>query len=347
MYKHVIRPILFLFKPESIHQFTFFIFRTFQVIPGGCYLLRVLTGSRKTLDPTSLLGIRFKNKIGLAAGLDKDAHCIRALDAIGFGFIEIGTLTPLPQPGNPKPRVFRLKKDSALINRMGFNNSGLDKAVQHLKKRPKGVIVGGNIGKNKWVANEEAYKDYEAGLTKLYPYVDYFVINISSPNTPNLRELQNKEPLKELIGKILDQRDAQKEKKPVLLKIAPDLSDGQLNDVIEILKHSGLDGVVATNTTIERKDLSYSDDEIEYFGKGGLSGKPLHKRSTEMIGKLRQELGNEFPIIGVGGIFSADDALEKIKAGANLVQIYTGFIYNGPGLIKQISQKLIEYEQSK
>jgi len=267
---------------------------------------------------------------------------IDELALFGFGFIEIGTLTPKPQPGNDKPRLFRLPQDQALINRMGFNNRGVDAAVIKLRKRKSNVIVGGNIGKNKVTPNDKAVDDYSFCFEALYPYVDYFVVNVSSPNTPNLRELQEKEPLKKLLSEVKALNRSKEKPKPVLLKIAPDLNEAQLNDVVEILLETKTDGVIATNTTISRGGLKTDKETVASIGNGGLSGKPLTTRSTEVISFLRSKLGQNYPIIGVGGIMSPEDALEKLKAGADLVQIYTGFIYEGPGLVKRINRALVD-----
>jgi dihydroorotate dehydrogenase len=280
--------------------------------------------------------------VGLAAGFDKDAKLIDELSHLGFGFIEIGTLTPKPQPGNDKPRLFRLKKDQALINRMGFNNHGVIAAVERLKKRKSNVIVGGNIGKNKITPNDKAVDDYNYCFEALYPYVDYFVLNVSSPNTPGLRELQEKEPLKNLMLHVKNLSSRKEKPKPVLLKIAPDLTSSQLDDIIEILVSTKTDGVIATNTTISRGELTTSTESISKIGNGGLSGKPLSKRSTEVISYLRSKLGKSYPIIGVGGIMSPEDALEKINAGADLVQVYTGFIYEGPAFAKSVCKEMIK-----
>lgn len=283
-----------------------------------------------------VFGLKFKNPVGLAAGFDKDAKLYKELSNLGFGFVEIGTLTPKPQPGNEKQRLFRLKEDQAIINRMGFNNEGVQAAVERLKSNP-GVLIGGNIGKNKVTPNEKAGEDYKICFEALYEYVDYFVVNVSSPNTPNLRELQDKAPLTELLNSLQQLNSAKPKQKPILLKIAPDLTEAQLLDIIEIVQTTGIAGLIATNTTISRERLQSSHkDEM-----GGLSGKPLKDRSTEVIRFLSEKSGNAFPIIGVGGIHSADDAVEKLKAGASLVQLYTGFIYEGPGLIKEINKKIL------
>lgn len=282
--------------------------------------------------------MKFKSPVGLAAGFDKDAKLYKELSALGFGFVEIGTLTPKPQSGNPKKRLFRLKEDQAIINRMGFNNDGVEAAVKRLKKNNGQVLIGGNIGKNKVTPNERAVDDYKICFEALFPHVDYFVVNVSSPNTPNLRALQDKKPLTELL-QTLQQLNSVKEKtKPILLKIAPDLTNEQLIDIIDIVSETKIAGVIATNTTISREGLQ-SENKTE---TGGLSGKPLTKRSTEVIRFLAKNSNHAFPIIGVGGIHSAEDALEKLEAGASLVQLYTGFIYEGPKLIKKINQAILD-----
>lgn len=289
-----------------------------------------------------LFGLKFKNPVGLAAGFDKDATLVDELACLGFGFIEIGTLTPQPQPGNPQPRLFRLPQDKALVNRMGFNNLGVKRAVERLKKRKTNIIVGGNIGKNKITSNEEAIHDYETAFDELFRVVDYFVVNVSSPNTPNLRALQEKKPLMELLLQLKKSNSSKRTPKPILLKIAPDLSHQQLDDIIEIVTTVKIDGIIATNTTISREHLKTGKAEVDAIGMGGLSGKPLKTRATEVIRYLSQKSGNAFPIIGVGGISSAEDALEKLRAGASLVQVYTGFIYEGPSLIKKINKAILE-----
>ncbi len=340
MYKLLIRPIFFLFDPEKIHHFTFSFLKTLGTIPFAKNLLSLFYSYNSPKLERELFGIKFKNPIGLAAGLDKDSKLIDELACLGFGFIEIGTLTPKPQSGNDKPRLFRLPEDQALINRMGFNNEGVLAAVGRLKKRKSKIIVGGNIGKNKTTPNDKAVDDYNYCFEALYPYVDYFVVNVSSPNTPGLRELQEKEPLKNLMQHVKS-LSAQKEKpKPVLLKIAPDLTESQLDDIVEILLETKTDGVIATNTTISRDRLSTFSETVSKIGNGGLSGRPLASKSTEVISYLRFKLGKNYPIIGVGGIMQPEDAVEKIKAGADLVQVYTGFIYEGPGFVKRICKEL-------
>ncbi len=337
MYKQFIQPILFSLDPEKAHHLTFSALKFLNKIPGVPALLRSLYRVEHPSLEREVFGIKFKNPVGLAAGLDKEAKLYKELSNLGFGFIEIGTITPKGQPGNPKKRLFRLKADKAIINRMGFNNQGVEEAIKRLKNN-KNVLIGGNIGKNKITPNEEAVNDYSICFEKLFPYVDYFVVNVSSPNTPNLRTLQEKEPLTLLLN-TLQKLNLQKEKqKPILLKIAPDLTDEQLLDIIDIVKETKIAGVIATNTTISREGLiSVAKNET-----GGLSGKPLTKRSTEVIRFLSEKSGKAFPIIGVGGIHSVEDALEKLEAGASLIQLYTGFIYEGPKLIKDINKRLIK-----
>ncbi len=333
MYKSIIRSFLFNLDPEKAHHLTFSLLKNFG------FLSKYFLG-KPFEDPRlerEVFGLKFKNPVGLAAGLDKDAIAFKELSDLGFGFIEIGTLTPKAQPGNDKKRLFRLIEDSGIINRMGFNNGGVDAAVERLKNN-KGVLIGGNIGKNKITPNEEAVNDYKICFEKLVDYVDYFVVNVSSPNTPNLRELQDKEPLTKLLGELQKMNLSEPKQKPILLKIAPDLTDEQLLDIIDIVKETKIAGVIATNTTLSREGLK-SENKKE---TGGLSGKPLTKRSTEVIRFLSEKSGQAFPIIGVGGIHTAEDALEKLEAGASLVQLYTGFIYEGPKLIKDINQKILE-----
>jgi len=288
-----------------------------------------------------IFGIRFPNPVGLAAGFDKEAKYTAAFEGMGFGFMEIGTITPYAQRGNDKPRLFRLKEDEALINRMGFNNEGMKTALKRLKSRKSKIIIGGNIGKNKITPNDEAYLDYIKCFETLYPYVDYFTVNVSSPNTPNLRELQEKEPLMALLKSVIDKNQATFAPKPILLKIAPDVSEGQLDDIVHIAQMLSLDGIIATNTTIDRSNLHTSDETIESIGAGGLSGKPLRKRSTDVIRYLAEKTEGRIPIVAVGGIDSYEAAREKLDAGASLVQIYTGLIYKGPGLVKEICEGIL------
>ncbi|MFM1744699.1 MAG: hypothetical protein RLZZ630_636 [Bacteroidota bacterium] len=338
MYKRLIRPLLFCMEPEKAHHLVFGSISLLFRIPGMSQLISALYSVRNQKHGKRVMGLHFSNPVGLAAGFDKDALLFEELGAFGFGFIEVGTVTPRPQEGNPKPRMFRLKADRGLINRMGFNNKGLSQVKDRLRNRkPGGPLIGGNIGKNKDTPNDKAGDDYELGLSELYPYVDYFVVNVSSPNTPGLRTLQEKGPLTELLNRLLV-RNKQLGNKPILLKIAPDLTDGQLDDIAEIVNSSGITGVIATNTTISREGLLSPPDLISEAG--GLSGAPLRKRSTEVIRALRTRCGSEKVIIGVGGVFSADDAREKLDAGADLIQVYTGFIYEGPGIVKNILKGL-------
>ena len=290
--------------------------------------------------PVNFVGLNFYNAVGVAAGFDKNAKYLEELACLGFGFVEIGTVTPLPQNGNEKPRLFRLRKDEALINRMGFNNDGMLAIADRLKNRPKNLIVGGNIGKNKTTPNENAVEDYEKCFKTLYPVVDYFVVNISSPNTPNLRDLHDKKPLAEILNRLVELRKNFEKSKPIFLKISPDLSYNQIDDVVEIVIETNIDGIVATNTTITRDGLDVSNNQLKEIGAGGLSGKILSKRSNEIIAYIHQKTNGKLPIIGVGGIHSLESAQEKINAGAGLIQIYTSFIYKGPSLIKNIAKKL-------
>ena len=337
MYKLLIRPLLFWFDPEEVHYFTFSAIRFISKIPVFSSIFRAIYVIEDKRLETEVFGLKFKNPVGLAAGFDKDAVLYNELSNFGFGFIEIGTLTPKPQDGNPKKRLFRLKQDSAIINRMGFNNKGIQAAIEKLKQN-RGVLIGGNIGKNKLTQNETALNDYIICFEALFDYVDYFVVNVSSPNTPNLRELQEKEPLTKLLQTLQDLNLARSKQKPILLKIAPDLTDEQLLDIIDIVNTTKIAGVIATNTTISRDGLQ-SDNKVEV---GGLSGKPLTSRSTEVIRFLSQKSNKSFPIIGVGGIHSAQDAIDKLDAGASLIQLYTGFIYEGPSLVKAINIKILE-----
>lgn len=341
MYKSIIRPILFKCNPESVHNFVFTSLRIAKFIPGCGSFVRATCSLRDARLEREVFGIKFPNPIGLAAGLDKDAEAFDMLGNMGFGFVEIGTVTPKAQPGNPKPRLFRLPKDGALVNRMGFNNGGVETVVKRLKKKRTSVLIGGNIGKNKFTINEVATRDYEICFEALYPWVDYFVVNVSSPNTPNLRELQDKEPLQRLLSRLQTLNNQTAKAKPILLKIAPDLTDSQLDDIVDIVQTTGIAGIVATNTTISRSGLSYSAEHIESLGAGGLSGRPLRERSTEVIRYIHKKTNGAIPIIGVGGVMTPEDALEKLEAGAALVQIYTSFIYEGPGFVKRINKYLL------
>ena len=334
-----LKKLLFLLPPEKAHHITFSLVK----IPGVSAFLSAVYSIKHPSLKREVFGLTFNNPVGLAAGLDKNATAFNQLGKIGFGFIEIGTVTPKPQPGNEAPRLFRLTQNEALINRMGFNNDGVKAAALRLRHRTdKTVMIGGNIGKNKTTPNEKAVDDYVICFNELFEVVDYFVVNVSSPNTPNLRELQEKAPLTHLLNTLQSINNQKPKPKPILLKIAPDLTDTQLDDIIDIVRNTGIAGIIATNTTISRDGLDYDTTELEQIGMGGLSGKPLAKRSTQVIRYLKQKSGNAFPVIGVGGIHSAADALEKIAAGADLVQLYTGFIYQGPQLIKDINRALIK-----
>jgi len=337
MYKAILRPILFLIDPEKIHHLAFSSIRFLNKLGLGGLFRSMYVVNHPSLE-RKLFGLTFPNPVGLAAGFDKDAKLYKELANLGFGFIEIGTVTPKPQDGNPKKRLFRLRAENALINRMGFNNGGVAEAVKRLQKSNRGkVLIGGNIGKNKITPNEEAVNDYVICFEALFDHVDYFVVNVSSPNTPNLRALQDKEPLTALLHTLQKNNNKRPQRKPILLKIAPDLTNEQLLDIIDIVSETEIDGVIATNTTISREGL-VSENKKEM---GGLSGKPLTNRATEVIRFLSEKSDKAFPIIGVGGIHSAKDALEKIEAGASLVQLYTGFIYEGPNLIKEINQAIV------
>ncbi len=339
MYK-IVKPLLFLIDPECAHKLTTSLLNVVLVIPLMKSIFKVIYSLEHPCLKRELFGITFKNPVGLAAGFDKNAELTDSFSHLGFGFIEIGTLTPKSQPGNPKPRLFRLPNNKGLINRMGFNNGGVDAAVERLKKRKSNLIIGGNIGKNKATPNERAIDDYLICFEKLFDYVDYFVVNVSSPNTPGLRELQEKEPLGKLLKTLLDRRSQKEPDKPVLLKIAPDLTHAQLDDILEIVEELKLDGLIVSNTTIDREGLEIEEKTMDKIGVGGLSGKPVLHKSNEVLKYIRSK-NVTVPIIAVGGIMSAEDAIGKMQAGANLVQIYTGLIYKGPSLIKSINKALI------
>jgi dihydroorotate dehydrogenase len=336
MYKKIILPVLFLIDPEKVHNIIFSSIKILFKFPFVKFLVSKFYIIDDSRLEKSLFGIKFKNPVGLAAGFDKNAQLYEELTSFGFGFIEIGTVTPKPQSGNPKKRLFRLVEDSAIINRMGFNNVGVEEVIENLKKN-KSTLIGGNIGKNKITPNYLAIDDYVTSFNMLFDFVDYFVVNVSSPNTPNLRDLQQKEPLTKLINSLISINRNKTKPKPILLKIAPDLNNNQLLDIISIVKDTGLDGIIATNTTINRDNLkSVNKNEL-----GGLSGKPLTSRSTEVIKFISKNSNKTIPIIGVGGINTVADALEKFDAGADLIQIYTGFIYEGPNLIRSINKALL------
>lgn len=333
---NLIKRILFRKPPEEAHYWTMTqLQRAYRMGFMRRILKKQFATGRTDLSQT-IWGITFKNPVGLAAGFDKDAKFINELDMLGFGFIEIGTLTPRPQDGNPRPRLFRLPEDEALINRMGFNNEGVVAAVQRLKNTSRNIVVGGNIGKNKVTPNENADDDYIKCFEALHDVVDYFTVNVSSPNTPNLRALQDREPLEKLLHSLVQLNRKKAAPKPILLKIAPDLNDSQLDDIIAIVKNTGIDGIVATNTTISREGLRTDAATVSEIGAGGLSGRPVKERATEVIRYLHRHSGGSIPIIAVGGIQTAQDAQEKLDAGASLVQVYTGFIYEGPYIVKNI-----------
>ncbi|AKD57662.1 quinone-dependent dihydroorotate dehydrogenase [Spirosoma radiotolerans] len=346
MYKHIILPILFRFDAETIHHTVTRLLQIALSIPGVSGLCRKLYVVDDKRLARTVFGLTFPNPIGMAAGFDKNAELVSELSDLGFGFVEIGTVTPRPQPGNPRPRLFRLKADSGLINRMGFNNKGAGPAAERLRHFAKNrgnrqVIIGGNIGKNKDTPNEQALTDYLISFRELFDAVDYFVVNVSSPNTPGLRDLQEREPLTNLLAALQEENRQKPTPKPILLKIAPDLTNGQLDDIIAIIAETGIAGVIATNTTISRDGLATDPATVAQIGAGGVSGQPLRERATEVIRYLHQQSGGAFPIIGVGGIATPDDAKEKLAAGASLVQVYTSFIYEGPALAKRINKSLV------
>lgn len=342
MYKLFIRPFLFLFDPEKIHYFTFSLIRFLCKIPLMSLILRKIYKIEDKRLERTLFGIKFKNPVGLAAGFDKNAVLYNELANFGFGFIEIGTVTPLGQEGNPKKRLFRLKHDAGIINRMGFNNDGLDTVIQQLKKNKGKLIIGGNIGKNTQTSSDLYTRDYELCFKGLHPFVDYFVLNVSCPNVGSHAKLNDKSYLIELISAVQKLNKQELIQKPIILKIAPDLNNNQLDEIIELVAETKIDGVIASNTSVTRNNLKASDQLLKEIGNGGLSGQPIKELSTRVIRYLAQNSNKAFPIIGVGGIHSAQDALDKIEAGADLVQIYTGFIYEGPGLIKKINKALLK-----
>lgn len=340
IYKSIIRPLLFRFDAEKIHDFTFLSIKLLSYIPFVFYFLEKYFKVSDPLLRTKLFGIDFPSPVGLAAGLDKNAKLISQFSSLGFGFIEIGTVTPKPQSGNPKKRLFRLLSDEGIINRMGFNNDGIELIASRLKKKGN-IIVGGNIGKNKITSIKNAVSDYLISFDYLFDLVDYFAINVSSPNTENLRDLQNKDNLVYLLSSIQKNNQSRKTPKPILLKIAPDLSNDQLLSIIDVVTKTSIDGIIATNTTIQRENLKSSKNITTE--PGGLSGAPLTNRSTEVIRFLYKFSNGKIPIIGVGGIMNPNDAIEKIKAGASLVQLYSGFVYSGPSLVRQINKTILDF----
>lgn len=342
MYKRFLRPLLFKLQPETVHHLIVSLLKIAFIVPGIKFLVKSYYTFKDERLKRSFLGIEFDNPIGFAAGFDKNAEVYNQFSNFGFSFIEIGTITPKPQPGNPKPRSFRIPKDLGLINRMGFNNKGVDNAVKKLKNKNPNVIIGGNIGKNTLTPNSNALDDYVYCFERLYAYVDYFVVNLSCPNIKDLEKLQDKDFTILILNKLTQIRQSKKKYKPILLKISPDLTQEQLDDVVETFNITGIDGIVATNTTKSRKGLKTRKSRIEAIGDGGLSGAALTKRSTEIIRYLHQKSKGTMPIIGVGGIMTVEDALEKLEAGATLIQVYTGFIYQGPGFIKQINKAILK-----
>jgi len=333
LYKQIVKPFLFSFNPEQAHHLTFLALRIFKP-----FLKIIFPPSGIKNSGIKLLGFKFEHPVGLAAGLDKDGKVFTSLSKLGFSFLELGTVTPKAQPGNPKPRSFRLPQDRALINRMGFNNLGVDQLVEKLKNKPAGIIIGGNIGKNTNTPNESAKDDYLYCFQKLYGYVDYFVVNVSCPNIKDLKDLQDKDNLKQILQTIMLDRDRRDKKIPVLLKVSPDLNFDQLDDLLEVVKETKVDGLIATNTSVSRENLSTDKDRVKQISNGGLSGAPIHNRACEVIRYLRSKMPADYPIIASGGIMSADDAKKSLDAGAQLIQLYTGFIYEGPQLIKRINK---------
>jgi dihydroorotate dehydrogenase len=342
MYKILIRPILFLFDPEKVHYFTFSVIKTLHKIPFVPGIIRGMFQVNDKRLERKVFGITFKNPVGLAAGFDKNAVAYNELANFGFGFIEIGTVTPKGQAGNPKQRLFRLKDDKGIINRMGFNNDGIAPAIENLKKNKGQIVIGGNLGKNTNTAPENYTQDYCEVFKALHPYVDYFVLNVSCPNVGSHAKLNDKAYLVELITTVQELNTKETIQKPIVLKIAPDLNNAQLDEIIELVAETNIDGVIASNTSTTRDNLKASKERLTEIGNGGVSGQPIKAQSTKVIKYLADNSNKSFPIIGVGGIHSAEDALEKIHAGADLVQIYTGFIYEGPSLIKKINKAILK-----
>lgn len=341
MYRSIIRPLLFKFYAEDVHHFVRFCLRLFFIIPGSRYLAKKLFSIQDKRLEREVFGLKFDNPVGIAAGFDKDATMFNELSYLGFGHTEIGTVTPKAQPGNPKPRLFRLPEDKALINRMGFNNGGVLAAADNLKNRKTKAIIGGNLGKNTLTPNEKAVDDYVAVFDGLYDVVDYFVVNVSCPNISDLHELQDQEYLEAILTAVMDKNKAKPKSKPILLKVSPDLNNGQLDEVIAVIAKTKIQGVIAANTSVSREGLKTDQEKVKAIANGGLSGKPLNNRSTEVIKYLHDKSNGAFPIVAVGGIFTAKDAIEKLEAGASLVQVYTGFIYEGPFLAKRINKEIL------
>jgi dihydroorotate dehydrogenase len=340
VYKLLVRPLLFSFDPEWVHYFTLNALRLLNKIPFSSWLFRKIYSYQNSSLEKELFGIKFKNPVGLAAGFDKNGKYIKEMSNLGFGFIEIGTITPKPQPGNPKKRLFRVQNDLAIINRLGINNDGNILCAERLKKNNSDVVIGGNIGKNTTTSNEKADTDYIQNFKILHQYVDYFVLNVSCPNVSNFTKLQDVEFLRKLIPQLKKINSTKPKKKPILIKISPDLNQDQLDETIDLILSENLDGIIATNTTTSRNNLKTNKNKIEKIGNGGLSGEPLKNKSTEVIRYISKKTNGNLPIIGVGGIMNPKDALDKIKAGADLIQLYTGFIYEGPSIVKKINQYL-------
>jgi dihydroorotate dehydrogenase len=337
----LVKPLLFLFQPETIHDIIIGLLKVLRYVPRAVWTLKKCFSCKNKSLEVKVLGLTFPNPIGLAAGFDKNAEVVNELAAFGFGFVEVGSVTPLPQPGNPKPRCFRLPKDKAIINRMGFNNLGAEKVAKNLHSRKSRVVVGGNIGKNTLTPNELAAEDYKKSFVALYPHADYFVVNVSCPNVASLCKLQDSEHLTEIVRGLTAHRSAQQQRKPILLKLSPDLTSAQVDEALEVVKNEGLDGVVATNTTTRRNGLQTSEKEVTKVGNGGLSGAPLTQRSLEMVRYISQKTNGQLPIIGVGGVMTEQDALNMLEAGASLVQIYSGFIFQGPAFAKRICRAIL------
>ena len=340
MYKLLVRPLLFSFDPEWVHYFTLNTLKLLNKIPFSSWLFRKIYSYQNSSLEKELFGIKFKNPVGLAAGFDKNGKYIKEMSNLGFGFIEIGTITPKPQPGNPKKRLFRVQNDLAIINRLGINNDGNILCAERLKKNNSDVVIGGNIGKNTTTSNENADTDYIQNFEILHQYVDYFVLNVSCPNVSNFTKLQDVEFLKKLVPQLKKINSTKPKKKPILIKISPDLNQDQLDETIDLIRSENLDGIIATNTTTSRNNLKTNKSKIEKIGNGGLSGEPLKNKSNEIIRYISKKTNGNLPIIGVGGIMNPKDALDKIKAGADLIQLYTGFIYEGPSIVKKINQYL-------
>ncbi len=342
MYKRIIRPIFFSFYPETIHKLVFLFLKAIQLL-GINYILNLINNRSSLQMETFMCGIKFPNKVGVAAGLDKNAEVYNSLGSLGFGHVEIGTITPKPQPGNTKPRSFRLTADNAIINRMGFNNCGLDEAIKRLKKRPKGIIVGGNIGKNTITPNNEAVNDYLTCFRGLYEYVDYITVNVSCPNVTDLQKLQDQEQLETILRALTNERLSRLNYKPIFLKISPDLNLAQIDQTIYVVENCGIDGIIACNTSISRDGLKTKTDVLTRISNGGISGEPLKQKSNDIIKYITQKTNGKLPIIGVGGVFNVNDAIDKINAGAWIIQVYTGFIYEGPAIANRINKGLKNY----